>query len=158
MEMTALVVVQWLHVLAGMVWAGMQVAMAVAIWPMLVRMPAPEARATLAGVGRKAGPIVRAAGMLVLLLGLIRATALGPVRSLHVLFGTPYGWTFLATLGLVVAVMAATGGPPERTVSRIWSGDALRPDAHRFLARKSALTLSLIAGIVACMVLMRFGL
>jgi hypothetical protein len=51
-----------------------------------------------------------------------------------------------------------TSGPPPKTVARLWDGDALRPDAHRVVARKSALSMGLLLALVACMVLMRFGL
>ena len=153
-----LVLVQWLHVLSGIVWVGGSVFMAVVLWPVLLRQPAPEARALFASFVRPIGVVMGISGQGVLWLGLLRGIAFGPVRSLDVLLGTAYGRTFGVALLLTLAVVAigiATGRTLE---ARLWDGDAWRPGAARTLLRGNAVTLTLLAGVVACMVLMRFGL
>lgn len=158
MTMVLLVAVHWLHVLAGMVWFGGQVFINLVLWPMLLRRPAGEARELVQGMGRWAGPLMGGSGVAVLLLGILRGTWLGPVRSLEYLFATAYGHTFLAALLLTVFVMGHAGRARGRTVERVWDGDAYRPGAAAYLRRSGAVTLAGLTGIVLCMVLMRFGL
>jgi uncharacterized membrane protein len=158
MTMVLLVAVHWLHVLAGMVWFGGQVFINLVLWPMLLRRPAGEARELVQGMGRWAGPLMGGSGMAVLLLGILRGTWLGPVRSPGALFSTPYGLTFLAALLLTVFVMGHAGRARERVMERVWDGDAYRPGAAEHLRRSGAVTLVGLTGIVLCMVLMRFGL
>lgn len=157
MTMVLLVAVHWLHVLAGMVWFGGQVFINLVLWPLLLRRPAGEARELVQGMGRWAGPLMGGSGMAVLLLGILRGTVLGPVRSLGAL-STPYGLSFLAALLLTVFVMGHAGRARERMAERVWDGDAFRPGAAEHLRRSGAVTLGGLTGIVLCMVLMRFGL
>jgi len=154
--LTLTVVVHWVHVIAGLVWAGGLAFMVAALWPALVRRPS-EARALFAAVAPFAGRLMRAAGPLVLVLGVLRGTWLGPVRSWHALVGTAYGRTFLAATVLTFALAAYMGAVRGQFETRVWDGAALAPGAAAYLRRTRAVTLAGLAGIVACMVLMRFG-
>lgn len=158
MTMVLLVVVHWLHVLAGTVWFGGQVFGSLVLTPALLSRPAAEARELVQGMGRWAGPVMGGSGMLVLLLGIVRGTVLGPVRSLDALFSTAYGLTFLAALLLTLFVMGYSGKVRGRMAERVWDGDAYRPGAAEYLRRTGAVTLAGLTAIVLCMVLMRFGL
>lgn len=158
MTMVLLVVVHWLHVLAGMVWFGGQVFANLVLWPALLRRPAGEARELVQGAGRWAGPLMGGSGIAVLLLGILRGTWLGPVRSPEALFGTAYGHTFLAALLLTVFVMGYAGRARGRMAERVWDGDGYHPGAAAYLRRTGAVTLAGLTAIVLCMVLMRFGL
>lgn len=158
MTMVLLVVVHWLHVLAGLVWFGGQVFANLVLWPLLLSRPAAEARDFVQGMGRWAGPLMGGSGMAVLLLGILRGTWLGPIRSLDALLSTAYGLTFLAALLLTVLVMGHAGRERERMMHKIWDGDAFQPGASAYLRRNGTVTLAGLSGIVLCMVLMRFGL
>jgi uncharacterized membrane protein len=158
MKLQFLIVVQWLHVLGGLVWFGGQVFTAAVIWPALLRRPAAEARALSAAMGEPAMRVMGPAGMLVLVLGIVRGTVLGPVRSLDVLIGTAYGLTFAAALLLTLFLMAHGGSTRREMERRVWDGDGFHPGAARWLRRTSAVNLGGLAAILACMVLMRFGL
>ena len=153
---TLTVVVHWVHVVAGLVWAGGQAFAVAALWPALLRRPS-EARALFDAIGPAAGKLMGAAGPLVLLLGILRGTWLGPVRSWDALVGTAYGRTFLAAMVLTVALTAHLGAVRGQLETRVWNGAAFAPGAPAYLRRTGAVTLAGLAAIVACMVLMRFG-
>lgn len=153
-----LVLVQWLHVLGGIVWFGAAIFMAAVMWPMIFRQPAPQARALFDSLGRQIGGLMGAASQVVLWLGLLRGTWLGPIKSFDALFGTSYGHTFAVAilLTLVLIVYGATSGP--RLVTRVFDGDQFRSGAQAYVRRSNAVILVLFAAILLCMVLMRFGL
>lgn len=152
------IVVHWLHVLGGIVWFGGHVFTAGVIWPALLRRPAPEARALSEAMAEPAMRVMGPAGMLVLVLGIVRGTVLGPVRSVDVLVGTAYGWTFAAALLLTFGLMGYAGATRREMERRVWDGDRFHPGAARYLRRSSAINLGGLALILVCMVLMRFGL
>ncbi len=150
------ILVHWAHVLAGAVWLGGQVFGSAVLWPTLLVSPPTEARAFLDRLGPFGGRVMATAGMLTLLLGILRGTWLGPVRSLGAL-ATPYGLTFVAALVLTLVLMGYGGAVRERLDARVWDGDAFRPGAGRFIAVSSGVSLAMLAAILACMVAMRFG-
>ncbi len=156
--MTWLIVVQWVHVVAGVIWAGGQAFMHLAVWPAMLRRPAPEAKATLPALGAAVAPVMGGSGMVVMVMGIVRGTALGPVRSWRVLFQSPYGWTFIAALALMAVLIARGARSGTRIPPRVFDGDGFRPGAAAFLRREAAITLTLLSAILGCMVLMRFGL
>lgn len=151
-------VVHWLHVLGGIVWFGGHLFTAAVIWPALLRRPAAEARAVSDAMAQPAMRVMGPAGMLVLVLGIVRGTWLGPVRSLDVLVGTAYGWTFAAALLLTFFLMGYGGATRKEMERRVWDGDRFATGAAAWLRRTSAINLGALAAILACMVLMRFGL
>ena len=95
-------VVQWLHILAGMTWLGTHIFHDFVLWPALLRRPAAEARATFESVEISVRPLSIGSSMAVMLLGIVRGTLLGPIRSLETVFTTPYGLIWLAALVLVI--------------------------------------------------------
>ncbi|MEZ4323034.1 MAG: hypothetical protein R3F61_36545 [Myxococcota bacterium] len=155
--MTGLMVVQALHVLAGVIWAGGQVVMGVAVLPALLGMPPREARTLLDALGARVGPLMALSGMAVMVLGIVRGTVYGPVRSLTVLLETPYGWTFSAALALAV-VGAVHGSRSEARLAGLFDGERFHPSAGRRLFADAAFVVSLVVGLVGCMVAMHFGL
>lgn len=153
-----MIVVQWVHVVAGVVWAGGQAFMHLAVWPAILRRPAPEAKALLPALGAAVAPVMGATGMVVMAMGILRGTLLGPIRTGYVLFRSPYGWTFMAALALMGVLIARGARSPQRIPPRVFDGDAFRPGAAAFLRREATVTLGLLAALLGCMVLMRFGL
>ena len=155
--MTWLIVVQWLHILSGIIWFGGYVFMGLGVWPALLRRPAGEARALADALGQTAGPLMMVSGTLVFWLGIVRGTLLGPIKSFDALL-TPYGLTFLVAL-LLTFGLTVYGAVSSRTViERVWDGDSFRPGAATYIGRSYALSLICLALVLVCMVLMRFGL
>lgn len=158
MKLFLIVAVQWLHVVAGLVWLGGQAFSVLVLWPALLRRPAGEARAVVDALARPAGRVMGVAGMLVVILGVLRGTWLGPVRSWRFLLTTPYGLTFLAAFALTILIGAHDGAVRSRLESRVWDGVAYHREAERFLRRHGVITMVGLSAVLACMVLMRFGL
>ena len=156
--MTALaIVVHWLHVVAGAIWFGAQAFLFAALWPALLRRPAPEARAMLGAIVPGMSRLMGIVGPVVIVTGLLRGTWLGPLRSAAAL-GTAYGATFLAAMALVAALSVIGGRARTSLGPRLFAGDAWHPGAAAYLRRFGAVTLGTLAAVLACMVLMRFGL
>lgn len=151
-------IVHTLHVITAIVWAGAHVFMALVGWPTLRDRPAAEAQAVLARMSRTLGPLMAVTGSLVVVLGVLRGTVFGVVRSFTQLVETPYGRTFMLA-ALLTIVLAVHGARAGRTLeARIFRDGAWTPDAKRILRRSSVLEGSLLLAVIACMALMRFGL
>lgn len=149
-------VVQWLHVLLGVLWFGYALSMFFLVSPALAELPEAQGRITsarLGAIGAKVFPIV---AVLVLLLGVLRGTILGPIDSLDYLFGTAYGWTWLVALVGTLALFY-TGA---RHIGPLFEGLKDAPDygaSAAKLRRVSAIDLGIFVVVFTCMILMRFG-
>jgi uncharacterized membrane protein len=155
--MAIVLAVHWLHVLGGIVWFGGHVFTYAVIWPALLRRPAAEARALSDAMAAPAMRVMGPASMAVLVLGLVRGTVLGPVRSLDAL-ATPYGMTFAAAFLLTFGLMGYAGATRQAMETRVWAGDGFAPGAAAWLRRSGTINLAGLGLILVCMVLMRFGL
>jgi putative copper resistance protein D len=153
-----ILVVHWLHVLAGVVWFGGTVVFDFVVWPTLLGRPARESRSLYQALERPAGVVFASAGQATLLLGILRGTWLGQIRSLDVLTGTSYGHTFLTALLLTIGFIAFGGVTRGKLPARVWNGDEYQPGAAGFIRRSAMIQAVLIILIVACMVAMHFGL
>ena len=150
-------VVQWLHVLLGILWFGYALSMFFLVSPALAELPEAQGRVTngrLGAIGARVFPFV---AILVVALGILRGTVFGPIKSFEYLFGTAYGWTWvvalLTTLGLLY-----TGA---RQIGPLTQGIKDAPDyaaAAARLRRISTIDLGLFFVVFTCMILMRFGL
>src|SRR5690348_5691233 len=101
-SLVPLLLVQWLHVIAGLVWVGGLVVAGYLLPRDMLDKPAPAARAVYDPFSRAVRPLMIGAGIVLLLAGILRGTVFGPVRSLGIAFGTAYGLTWLLALGLTV--------------------------------------------------------
>jgi uncharacterized membrane protein len=159
------VAVHWSHVLLGILWFGNALVLALIVIPALSRLPIVTQRLVAAQVGARATPIFKVVVPLVIVLGFIRGTVLGPIDSLDDMLGTAYGLTWLASLVLASGLYA-------------WGFIVLQPALQRMAAApinedgspspelatetgkvKRLIGLELLAflAIFTCMVLMRFG-
>jgi uncharacterized membrane protein len=166
-------IVQWLHVLCGILWVGGAVAINMLVLPSLGVLD-PKAQRRL---GQALAPALRryfaiVAG-LVMLLGIVRGTLLGPIKGLDILFATPYGLTWLAalvlTIGLAVIGARYVGPTAERMYgdSELWEFGPGFPNqqppsgllAHQQLLRTiSFVELFGFLVVFTLMILMRLGL
>jgi putative copper export protein len=131
------VIVHWLHVLFAVTWFGGHIARVLLVEPAVRTLPAESQAAFNRYVEKYATrlyvPVIVGVGIT----GILRGTVFGPVKSFEVLFGTPYGLTFLAAVafGLLLAV-------PTKPA---WA-DRVHADLVAFLA------------VFTAMILMHFGL
>jgi uncharacterized membrane protein len=117
-------------------------------------------------IGARATPVFHVVVPLIIVLGIVRGTLLGPIKGLDVLAGTAYGLTWLAAL--TVTVLTYLWGlfviiPGLRVMERA----PLNPDGSPTPVLEAAtnrvkllVSLELIGFVVifTCMILMRFGL
>src|SRR5215813_10201817 len=108
MSLALTLLVQWLHILSGVICFGGYIFSEYGLCPAVLRRSPVEARATLTELEKDIGPLMAASGSLVVLLGIVRGTALGPIKSLDALLGTAYGLTWLTAL--VIALFLTIWG------------------------------------------------
>jgi uncharacterized membrane protein len=158
MSLALTLLVQWLHILSGVIWFGGYVLIDFALWPALLRRPAAEASATLATLQKSLGPLMASSGSLVILLGIVRGTTLGPIRSLDALFGAAYGLTWLAALILALFLTVWGARWHDRLVGPVWEGDRVQHGAAKRLRIATIIEMTCFGAILTCMVLMGAGL
>lgn len=153
------IVVTWLHVLAAIFWFGGVLYALFVLGPMVMSLP-PQMQVAISRAGvKRANVTYETAGGITILLGIIRGTLLGPVKSFGFLFGTPYGITWGIALVLALGVLAwshwVVFPAGERMPAALEAGDTA------VMRRAMPLILVELAGffgIFTCMILMRFGL
>lgn len=164
-----LFVVQWLHVILAILWFGGVLYSDFVLIPAFNTLPLPTQRAVGAAIGARANRIIPAVAGAVILLGIVRGTVFGPLKSLDA-FTTPYGITWIASLLLAIGIFVfglRVIGPSLERLGSIPDAEALNPDGSASSKLMAALThvkrnvlLELLGFLVVFtfMILMRFGL
>lgn len=157
MSYLALALLEYLHIMAGIIWFGGAIWMKFVVMP-AVRSSGPERREeSMRHVARREVPTFIIAGATTIVLGVLRGTVFGPLRTWSALFQTAYGNTFL--LALAVAMLTAALG----TTSGWRTEMSLRRGNSNWLVHGitgMALEWAELVGfatMLACMVLMKFG-
>jgi uncharacterized membrane protein len=162
-----LVLVQALHILAGVVWLGGSVFMNVVVLPALLALPSVEQRAMARRVIFGPERMMIGAALLAAALGIVRGTVYGPIDSLDSL-ATPYGIAWSAAAAITVMVFAVGGTMTSRTAhallddDRYWSSDAREDGAEARAALVARLRMAFrleligILAVFALMPLLRF--
>ncbi len=75
------IAVQWLQVLLGILWFGNALVLDVIVIPAINRLPIVTQREISSYIGSRATPIFRAVVPLIIILGFVRGTILGPIKS-----------------------------------------------------------------------------
>lgn len=160
--------VQWLHVLLGITWFGAAITANLIFVPALQKLPLDRQRETGGAYGEVSARIIPIAAMGVILLGILRGTVFGQIKSLDAL-GTTYGITWLLALILASATFAWGKFMIEPGIARLNAipvNEALdaegRPSPAMVAAidnvkRVSVLELIGFLAVFTCMILMRFG-
>ena len=163
----AMFTAQWLHVLMGITWFGASLTTNLIVVPTLNRFPVADQQRFGAAYGEVANRVLRIAATAVIVLGILRGTVFGQLKSADDVFGTQYGQTWL--VGLIVAVLTfawaeAAIGPNLRRISAltepIGADGRPTPALIPLLAKAKRNALLEVIGFVVvftCMILMRFG-
>ncbi len=163
----AMFAAQWLHVLAGIAWFGASLTTNMIVVPAINRLPIAEQQRFGGAYGDVANRVLRVAATAVIVLGILRGTVFGQLKSASDVFGTQYGLTWL--VGLVVAVLTfawaeAMIGPNIRRLNAIavplGADGRPTPQVLDLLAKAKRNALLETLGFVVvftCMILMRFG-
>ena len=158
--------VQWLHVVLGILWFGNALTLDVIVFPALNRMPIVTQRQIGSYIGSRATPIFHVVVPLIIGLGFIRGTFLGPIKSLDFLFGTAYGWTWLVALTVTVltylwGLFVIIPGLRAMDLAPLNADGTATPELEAATNRvKRLVSLELVGFFIifTCMILMRFGL
>jgi uncharacterized membrane protein len=102
--MWMVLLVQWFHVLLGIFWFGSVLYLNVIVIPTILRLPLEQQRAVTIPLGTFSDRVLTPVSILVILLGIVRGTLLGPVHDVPSLLGTHYGITFLVALLMTIAL------------------------------------------------------
>ena len=161
------VIVQWLHVFFGIFWFGSTLYADLILVPAVTSLTVARQREVVAPIGSRSVKVLEPVAGLVILLGFLRGTVFGQIRSLEALM-TVYGVTWLAALVAAIALFywAFRVLPPaiERMNAIPLDAEANEASNDAFaaaLSRVKRISLLELVGfliIFTCMILMRFGL
>jgi uncharacterized membrane protein len=163
-----LFVVQWLHVITAITWFGAVIYNDFILIPGLMTLPPKEQRTAGSAIGNRAVQVITGAASAVIVLGILRGTVFGQIKSVDALT-TTYGLTWLVALVVTLFTfywgLKVIGGALERfnafdlDQATLADGSA-NPVMVGLIAdikRKSQIELLLFLVIFTCMILMRFG-
>jgi len=158
--------VQWLHVLAAILWFGNTLSLAAITIPAISRLPLVRQQEIGAQLGVQGTRVIDIVAPAVIILGFLRGTVFGSIRDADSLFGTAYGLTFL--VALIVAIATFLWGrfvivPATRALAKAPVNPDGTPTAEldAAVARAKRVTVLELIGflvVFTCMILMRFGL
>lgn len=159
------VAVQWLHVLLGILWFGNALVLDVIVIPAINRLPVVAQREVSSHIGSRATPIFQVVVPLIIVLGFIRGTLLGPIKSVEFLLGSAYGLTWLTALSVTVltylfgllVIVPALRKMDRAPLSPDGTATAELEAATNRVKRLVSLELLGFIVIFSCMILMRFG-
>ena len=158
-------VVQWLHVLFGIFWFGSALYVDIILIPAISHLSLEKQREIGAALGVRGTAVFRVVVPILILLGLLRGTVFGPIRSLDALT-TAYGLTWLVALVVTIALYRWAFTTYERAL-RALTTVPLAPDGSATpeveavtnrVKRLAVLELVFFFVIFTCMILMRFAL
>ena len=159
------VVVQWLHVLLGILRFGNALAVAAFLIPTLNRFPLALQREVGGRYGDISTRVLNVVIPTVIVLGVVRGTVLGPIDSIEDAVTTAYGITWLVALVVALGLWAWSRFVIEAAVEKmnavpISPDGVVSPELTAATDRvKRAVILELLGFVVifTCMILMRFG-
>ncbi|SRR6266566_4440762 len=156
---------QWLHVLLGIIWFGNSLVVATILIPSLNPLPILTQREVGSRYGERATRLFDVLVPAVIVLGVVRGTLLGPIKTVDEVLGTPYGVTWLVALIAAIATFLWGRIVINRALRRLNAaplnadGTASALLEAETLRVKVVVVLELVGFLVifTCMILMRFG-
>jgi len=160
--------VQSLHVITAITWFGAVIYNDFILIPALTTLPPKEQRSAGSAIGTQAERVIVGAAASVIVLGILRGTVFGQIKSLDALT-TTYGLTWLVALVLALFTFSwgcKVIGAALARFNAFDLGQATLPDGSANpvmvgliadIKRKSQFELLLFLAIFTCMILMRFG-
>jgi len=150
-----LILLQWTHILAGIFWFGSAMTATIVAFPSFRKFQPETQRAIIEAFAARYGRLVGTVASLTIILGILRGLAGGVLSVLT----TPYGLTWIAAIGLALAIAAFEGARLSPSVGRLIG--ASRPEEIRALdqriANLGAIQLAGFLVLFSLMIAMRFG-
>jgi uncharacterized membrane protein len=158
-------IVQWLHVLLGIFWFGSALYVDIVLIPAISHLSLEKQHEIGAALGVRGTAVFRVVAPLIIVLGFLRGTVFGPIRSLDALT-TAYGITWLVALVVTIALYrwaftTYTGALRALTTVPLAPDGSATPEvqaAAERVKRLAAVELVFFFVIFTCMILMRLGL
>jgi uncharacterized membrane protein len=151
------VILQFLHLLFAGTLIGSGIFMTLVLWPVLLKRPSAESRAFFETAFKPISVIMGASGGLTFLTGLLRGTIFGQIKTMADL-STPYGVTFLVAAVLMTFMLFHGPKNGDRLLKAVWDKKKYRKDAAAKAKGILLFSLTIAVVLLACMVLMHFGL
>jgi uncharacterized membrane protein len=155
-----LILVQWLHVALGVLWFGSTLYINLILIPAVMPLSREKQQEIAGRISPLTTRVLRPTAFVVIALGIIRGTFLGPIHSVEAVVGTSYGVTWLvALLGAIVleTFIEVVFDPNVRRLNTAKEDAEYAPTLQRV---KIFAVLELVGffAIFTCMILMRLGL
>jgi uncharacterized membrane protein len=157
--MVWLIVVQWLHVLGGILWFGSTLYINLILIPAVLPLSRAKQQEIAAHVSPLTTRVLRPAALLVIVLGFIRGTFLGQLHSVQDVVGTRYGVTWLVALVGAIGLLTFIEVIFDPAIRRL---NTAKSDAEYDATLMQVKILAVVEllgffAIFTCMILMRFG-
>jgi uncharacterized membrane protein len=154
-----MIVIQWLHVILGIMWFGSNLYNNFVVIPAVGKQPIEEQQK----IGRLLGPatakVMTPVSMGVVLIGFLRGTVFGGIHSIGAVFSSAYGITWFIALLLGITLIfwgTLVVGPRAEALNTAKTIEEFK----KVFGQLKIVALIAVLGLVAiftCMILMRFG-
>ena len=152
-----LIILQYIHVLFAATLLGSALFIDLVLWPTLLRRPAPEAKGFFETSLKTTSILMGVSSGITFLSGILRGTIFGNIHSWND-FVTPYGVTFSIAFLATLAMMIHGPRIGPKLLKEVWKGKTITPNAKAKVNSALAVSWMSVLIILACMVLMHFGL
>jgi uncharacterized membrane protein len=155
------IIMQWLHVILGIMWFGSSLYATFVLFPSLANVPLGEQQKIGGILGQQTSKVIGPVAGGVVLIGFLRGTFFGSLHSLDTVFGTSYGVTWLISLLLGIALIlwgALIVGPKAQALGAANTTPEEYGTIQQRLIFLARIELAGFLAIFTCMILMRSGL
>jgi len=152
-----LIILQYIHVLFAATLLGSALFIDLVLWPTLLRRPALEAKGFFETSLKITSILMGVSSSITFLSGILRGTVFGNIHTWDDLM-TPYGITFSVALLATLAMMIHGPRIGPKLLKEVWRGKSFAPNAKAKVHSALAVSWISVLIILACMVLMHFGL
>jgi uncharacterized membrane protein len=149
-----LIAVQWLHVLAGILWFGSTMTNHVVVVPSIRAQPPESQKAWWVAYSSRYGQVIGAVGVATIVLGTFR----GLIGGVWSILGSAYGVTWIASLLLGIGLAFVGARLTGPTAGKLASAEpASQGTLHARLSRLGRVEIGLFLVLFTLMIAMRFG-
>jgi hypothetical protein len=152
-----LIILQYVHVLFAATLMGSTLFMDLVLWPTLLCRPALEAKGFFEASLKTTSILMGVSSGVTFLSGILRGTICGNIHSWADLL-TPYGITFSVALLATLSMMIHGPRIGPKLLKEVWKGKSFVSNAKAKVHSALVVSWMSVLIILACMVLMHFGL
>lgn len=154
--MTLLLLIQVLHILSATIWISSFIFIYFILWPAFIKKNSEDARELKENIKKPIGYGLGILGVTALILGFLRGTVFGRIRSMEALF-TPYGRNFIYAIVISILMIVIGRVFGHNLVKIPWKTEAEKKDSLFKIYTAGTFILVCYFLILLCMVAMHFG-